>query len=490
MPERGVSELSDADCDRILTLYEEYYTYEQTSKRFRVTPSGAYKVVQQYNEHHTYHFLLRSGCLCNPITPQMQRHVLRTTRYYRFATYQEIADIIGDITKQEVQRLAHGVGYRRCVAITKPFLKSHIIQKRIKWAEDNKERDWDSNMWTNECSISTAKLPAVPSMMMSTSVFPRPLLDITAIGDTSPHGGHHHLSDPIPDFWYPSSFVKDAGWLYSPMYFIDQGNDGLHHVFCWSLSEYKGSGLNFIWRVRWSLHSEPTLALYQRFQEHESYPVKLNGYVFDASSPDSRAMWRETMMPTIFSPSIAGVALYPSIQLDWFGSSSLGSTMSLPPQPWIPVPSYRTHQSTNNLVQGLSGSYVNPVDTSLSPDPDPSSQSSDTSSDIFFDAPEDFEAEKVEGSNAYFCKDTRGNITLNVSRTLENRDAVESFLEQALPQLDKSVRRIKCSLCKDKKADREWGVKPSNLRRHILAHLGIKGMLSPNECCVFVLMLQ
>ncbi|CUA75564.1 Putative phospholipid-transporting ATPase C24B11,12c [Schizosaccharomyces pombe 972h-] [Rhizoctonia solani] len=340
--------------------------------------------------------------------------------------------------------------------------------------------------------------------------FPRPLLDITAIGNTSPYAGYHHLLDPIPDVWYPSSLVKDAGWLYSPMYYVDQGNDGIQHVFCWSLSEYEGSGLNFIWRVCWSLHSELILALCQRFQE-ESYrdPFKLNGYVFDASSPDRRAMWREINPVNIFSPSLAGVALYPSIQSDWFSSSTLGSTISLPPESSIPAPSDYSYRSTDNLVQGLSSLYVNPVDTSLSPDPDPSSQTSDTSSDISVDpCSEDFEAEPVQGSNAYFCKDTRGNITLNVPRTLKDRDAVDSFLEQALAQLDKRVRHIKCSLCKNKKADRDWGVKPSNLQvskksstsgpigahqivqRHILAHLGIKGTFSPNECWVFVLMLR
>src|SRR5438309_916213 len=34
-----------------------------------------------------------------------------------------------------------------------------MIKKRIKWAKDNKECDWDSTMWTNECSISTTKPP-------------------------------------------------------------------------------------------------------------------------------------------------------------------------------------------------------------------------------------------------------------------------------------------------------------------------------------------
>ncbi|CUA75566.1 hypothetical protein RSOLAG22IIIB_11826 [Rhizoctonia solani] len=305
-------------------------------------------------------------------------------------------------------------------------------------------------------------------MIMSTSAFPRPLLDITAIGNTSPYAGYHHLLDPIPGIWYPSTFIEDAGWLYNPMYYVDRGNDGIQHVFCWSLSEYKGSGLNFIWRVCWSFDSQPTLALCQRFQERESYPVKANGYVFDASSPGCRAMWRETKPPTIFSSSLADVALYPSIQLDWFGSSSLGSTISLSPQPPILAPSHHTHQSTDNLVQGLSSLYVNPlaVDTSFSPDPVRCSQSSDTSSDISVDAcsPEEFEAESVQGSDAYFSKDTRGNIILNVPRTLENRDAVDSFLGQALAQLDKRVRRIKCSLCKNKKADRKWGVKPSNLQ--------------------------
>ncbi|KAG8694063.1 hypothetical protein FRC11_002446 [Ceratobasidium sp. 423] len=52
-----------------------------------------------------------------------------------------------------------------------------------------------------------------------------------------------------------------------------------------------------------------------------------------------------------------------------------------------------------------------------------------------------------------------------ISRSLKTQEAVKDFITKALNsgQLDKGVRHVKCSLCENKKANKEWEIKPSNL---------------------------
>ncbi|KDN40897.1 hypothetical protein RSAG8_07765, partial [Rhizoctonia solani AG-8 WAC10335] len=321
---------------------------------------------------------------------------------------------------------------------------------------------------------------------MATSLS-RPFVNAPDIGNTMSYDEYHHFVtslEPIPSDWYLSSSAQRAGWFHSPMYFVDGGKDGIQHVFCWSLSVYKGGDINYLWRVYWNFHSEPILALCQRFQALGSPTFATDGYLFHTQSPDCRAMWREIKPPTIFSPSLADVALHTTIHLNWFGSSSLGSNINPPTQPSVPaLPGY-TYQTTDDLAQSGSDLYVSPADTFFSFAPTPSSQPSDTSSDVSVDAcnPGDSEAEQAtQDPRAYFYTDEQGKITLDVPCSLKDRDAVKLFLGKALEDLGKNARQVKCSLCKNKKANKEWHVKPSNLERHILAHLGIKDNQCP-EC--------
>ncbi|CAE6458547.1 unnamed protein product [Rhizoctonia solani] len=222
---------------------------------------------------------------------------------------------------------------------------------------------------------------------MTASGLSRPFVNVADIGNTTLYREYHHLvtsSHPIEGIWYPSSFVQAEGWFRKPMYFVDGGKDGLQHVFCWSLSDYKGT-VNYLWRVCWNFHSEPVLALCQRFQEHESFTLATNGYIFYTLGPDRRAMWREVKPLTTYSSSLADVALHPSIQLNWFGSSSLGSNVIWPTQPPVPaLPNY-AHRPPDSVIQGIADVYVGSADTSFSSEPTPSSQLPDTSSDASVD---------------------------------------------------------------------------------------------------------
>lgn len=158
MPPRGQSELSEANCGRILALHEEGYSYREIAARVPVSASGAYKIVQRYQNHNTYHSLPRSGR--PPALPvRTRRLILRTIRSNRFDPYRVIAQRIGWVTMSQVAQVAREEGYRRCVAVTKPFLKPKMVTQRIEWAETNDGRDWESVIWTDEVVIETGAQP-------------------------------------------------------------------------------------------------------------------------------------------------------------------------------------------------------------------------------------------------------------------------------------------------------------------------------------------
>ncbi|CAE6520545.1 unnamed protein product [Rhizoctonia solani] len=108
-------------------------------------------------------------------------------------------------------------------------------------------------------------------------------VNVADTNNTTPYSERNHLIaplEPIQGVWYTSSLAQDEGWFCKPMYFVDGGEDGIQHVFCWSLSIDEGSGLNYLWRVNWNFHSEPTLSFYQRFQEHGLCHLEIHGYLF------------------------------------------------------------------------------------------------------------------------------------------------------------------------------------------------------------------
>ncbi|KAG8755726.1 hypothetical protein FRC11_005843 [Ceratobasidium sp. 423] len=94
-------------------------------------------------------------------------------------------------------------------------------------------------------------------------------------------------------------------------------------------------------------------------------------------------------------------------------------------------------------------------------------------------------AEQVTGDpGRYFAVDETGIPTLIVPCSLKTQDAVKVFVTNALSsgQLNKGVRRVKCSRCRGKKANKLWDIKPSNLERHIWVHSSIKCYGCPYGC--------
>ncbi|KAG8700784.1 hypothetical protein FRC11_012662 [Ceratobasidium sp. 423] len=102
----------------------------------------------------------------------------------------------------------------------------------------------------------------------------------------------------------------------------------------------------------------------------------------------------------------------------------------------------------------------------------PSAQELDTSGIAPADAssPDTGMEHIAEDAGRYFAIDEVGTPVLIVPRSLENQEAVKDFITKALNsgQLDKGVRRVKCSRCKNKKAEKLWEVKPSNLEASYL----------------------
>ncbi|CAE6484017.1 unnamed protein product [Rhizoctonia solani] len=265
--------------------------------------------------------------------------------------------------------------------------------------------------------------------------------------------------------------------LVHPMYFRDVGGDGKQSVFCWSLSPCNGGVINYLWRVYWYYQLEPIFVLCQRFQHQESLHFGVGAYQFHVLSPDRRAIWRAVKPSGIFDQSNHHVTLYSEIQLNWLGSSGLAPDFNLIQPQARALPGF-PYEMADNLAQDFADPCVNPADTSFSLGPTRSTQGSDTSSIASIDAldSEDDEELVTGGSGRYFAVHENRIPTLLVPRSLKTPEDVKFFVASALAsgELDKGVRRVKCSLCKNKKANKEWEIKPSNLERHIFNHSHIE----------------
>ena len=77
----------------------------------------------------------------------------------RFHPYKEIADGVDGVSERQVQEIAHTAGYHRRVARRKPFLSVQVVKKRLLWAKENQDRDWNTVLWTDKATIETGQRP-------------------------------------------------------------------------------------------------------------------------------------------------------------------------------------------------------------------------------------------------------------------------------------------------------------------------------------------
>ncbi|QRV77839.1 Transposable element Tc1 transposase [Ceratobasidium sp. AG-Ba] len=157
MPNPGVTEYSEFDRGRILAYHDAGLNYPQIAEKTDLSLSGVWKTVQRYRKYKTYKSLPRSG---RPpaISSWTNREIIRTLRKHRFDSYKTIAELIGgDVTWTRVRYIAAQHGYHRRVARRKPYMPKPTAKKRLKWAKDNTERDWNSVAWTDEAIFETGE---------------------------------------------------------------------------------------------------------------------------------------------------------------------------------------------------------------------------------------------------------------------------------------------------------------------------------------------
>ncbi|EIW66331.1 hypothetical protein TREMEDRAFT_35088, partial [Tremella mesenterica DSM 1558] len=57
------------------------------------------------------------------------------------------------VSSQTVKQVAEQNGYHKQVKEKKPQLPPATVEQRKEWAEDNKERDWKCEIWTDETTV-------------------------------------------------------------------------------------------------------------------------------------------------------------------------------------------------------------------------------------------------------------------------------------------------------------------------------------------------
>ncbi|CCO35264.1 hypothetical protein BN14_09380 [Rhizoctonia solani AG-1 IB] len=158
MSPRKYSELTKTQRGMILGLRKAGKTYSAIAEEMKgicdISPSTAYRTCQRFKKHGTTKSL--SGRGQRPVlSERMKRLIIRHVRVDRYSPYSVIANKLGGVSAAQIRAVASAAGYHRRVAVRKPFISKPTRQKRIKWAEENKERDWDEAMWTDEMQMET-----------------------------------------------------------------------------------------------------------------------------------------------------------------------------------------------------------------------------------------------------------------------------------------------------------------------------------------------
>ncbi|CAE7050303.1 unnamed protein product [Rhizoctonia solani] len=80
----------------------------------------------------------------------------------------------------------------------------------------------------------------------------------------------------------------------------------------------------------------------------------------------------------------------------------------------------------------------------------------------------------------YWIYDESASPILHIPNFLSTQASIEKYVADALQVLDQGVRKIRCSLCKDKGTSKLWDVKLPNLMRHVSTHFETKGYYCPD----------
>lgn len=158
MPPSGTHELSPSKRSAICALYSAGYSYCKIAKKMNIAHSTAHYTVKCDRQFHTRHSLPRSG---HPptLTKRKKCMILREVRKNQKTPYKGIAEAVGDVTEQQVRKVANSAGYHCRIARRKPFLTQEVIKKHYAWARENKTRDWDTVICTDETRLELGERP-------------------------------------------------------------------------------------------------------------------------------------------------------------------------------------------------------------------------------------------------------------------------------------------------------------------------------------------
>ena len=151
-------EYSPSKRGRILQLRDLNYSFGEISQITGASKTGAHGTVHREQNHHSHNSLPHSGRPA-AVTDRQRCQVLHEIHKHRFKSYKAVAACVGDLTARQVRHIANQAGYHRRVAMRKPFLTEAAIKKRVRWAEENKDRDWSTVLWTDESSIELGERP-------------------------------------------------------------------------------------------------------------------------------------------------------------------------------------------------------------------------------------------------------------------------------------------------------------------------------------------
>jgi len=149
-------ELTPKKRARIVQMREDGASLREVSERFETTMATVSRTVKKFNEHHTFFDLERSG-RPSIVDDRMRRRVIRFLKLNKKMKFGDVAEAFEGLTESTVRTIAHDAGRYRRVARRKPFLTKLQMEKRLAWAQNNRDTDWASVIFTDEAHLVTGR---------------------------------------------------------------------------------------------------------------------------------------------------------------------------------------------------------------------------------------------------------------------------------------------------------------------------------------------
>jgi len=129
------------------------WTPERAAKYLKISRSTVRMWIKRYEETGTVDDIPRPGP--NPVTTKVQdRQIIKLIESEKAKSSNEVAQKLSDkgirVSARTVQRRLNKQGFHYGKRIRKPLLSPIHIEKRLKWAVANKDRDWNRVIFSDE----------------------------------------------------------------------------------------------------------------------------------------------------------------------------------------------------------------------------------------------------------------------------------------------------------------------------------------------------